>query len=78
VLGVLEAAALLTGEPYRPLGSGAFHDAMYLADVCPSAMLFVPSHRGISHNAAEDTPEADLVAGVRALAATLFTLADAD
>ena len=78
VLGVLEAAAQLTGEAYRPLGSGAFHDAMYLADVCPSAMLFVPSHRGISHNAAEDTPETDLIAGVRALAATLFTLADDD
>ncbi|WP_374522963.1 M20 family metallo-hydrolase [Hydrogenophaga sp.] len=78
VLGVLEAAAQLTGEPYRQLGSGAFHDAMYLADVCPAAMLFVPSHRGISHNAAEDTPEADLIAGVRALAATLFTLADAN
>jgi len=77
VLATLEAAVRLTGEPYRQLGSGAFHDAMYLADVCPSAMLFVPSHRGISHNAAEDTPEADLIAGVRALTATLFTLADA-
>jgi len=78
VLGVLEAAAKLTGEPYRALGSGAFHDAMYLADVCPSAMLFVPSKGGISHNAAEDTQEADLIAGVRALSATLLTLADTD
>lgn len=78
VLGVLEAAAQLTGEPYRALGSGAFHDAMYLADVCPSAMLFVPSLGGISHNAAEDTHEADLIAGVRALSATLLTLADTD
>lgn len=78
VLSTLEAAVRLTGEPYRQLGSGAFHDAMYMADVCPSAMLFVPSHRGVSHNAAEDTPEADLIAGVRALTAALFSLANAD
>ena len=76
VLAVLEAAAGATGAPFTHLESGAFHDAMYLADICPTAMLFVPSKEGISHHPAEDTTHADLVTGARALAAALVSLAD--
>lgn len=76
VLSALSAAVVATGLPYCSLGSGAFHDAMYLADCCPAAMLFVPSIHGISHNAAENTHTADLVAGARALAFALVTLAN--
>jgi len=57
------------------LTSGAFHDAMYLADYCPTAMIFVPSKGGISHNAAEETAPEDLLLGVQALAYTLVELA---
>ncbi|MFC5522580.1 M20 family metallo-hydrolase [Polaromonas jejuensis] len=77
VLAILESAVLATQAPHCHLGSGAFHDAMYLADCCPTAMLFVPSKKGISHNAAEDTLISDLVEGARALAAALVALADA-
>jgi acetylornithine deacetylase/succinyl-diaminopimelate desuccinylase-like protein len=47
--------------------SGALHDAAALAPHIPTVMLFVPSKRGISHSRAEDTDEADIVAGVEAL-----------
>ncbi|MEA2410674.1 MAG: allantoate deiminase [Thermoleophilaceae bacterium] len=47
--------------------SGALHDAAALAPHVPTVMLFVPSKRGISHSREEDTDEADLVAGIRAL-----------
>jgi allantoate deiminase len=47
--------------------SGALHDAAALAPHVPSVMLFVPSKRGISHSREEDTDEADIAAGVRAL-----------
>ena len=76
VLAVLDAAVRESSVPACCLGSGAFHDAMYLADVCPSAMLFVPSRKGISHNPAEDTSEGDLVTGARTLAGALAELAD--
>ncbi|PLQ00368.1 M20 family metallo-hydrolase [Cupriavidus pauculus] len=62
------------GQPMR-LTSGAFHDAMYVADHCPTAMIFVPSKGGISHNAAEDTDAADLFLGTQALAYTVAELA---
>jgi N-carbamoyl-L-amino-acid hydrolase len=58
------------------LTSGAFHDAMYLADHCPTAMIFVPSEKGISHNAAEATAPRDLFLGAQALAYTVTALAN--
>ncbi|MFF7709409.1 hydantoinase/carbamoylase family amidase [Pseudomonas sp. NPDC007930] len=76
LLEVLEQACQATGLAHLPLRSGAFHDAMYLAGHCPTAMLFVPSRGGISHNPAEFTEPAHLEAGARALAYALVALAD--
>jgi N-carbamoyl-L-amino-acid hydrolase len=55
--------------------SGASHDAMYLARVCPTGMIFVPCERGISHNEAENARPEDLAAGARVLTAALLELA---
>jgi N-carbamoyl-L-amino-acid hydrolase len=38
-----------------------------IARMAPSAMIFVPSTGGISHNPREHTPDADLVAGANIL-----------
>jgi N-carbamoyl-L-amino-acid hydrolase len=62
------------GVPSLSITSGAFHDAMYLAKHCPSAMLFVPSRGGISHNPLEATDDDHLVLGARALAHCLVHL----
>jgi hydantoinase/carbamoylase family amidase len=51
--------------------SGAGHDAMCLAQIVPTAMIFVPSIGGHSHVAIEKTAPADLELGVEALAAAL-------
>jgi N-carbamoyl-L-amino-acid hydrolase len=56
--------------------SRAFHDAMYLADFCPTAMLFVQSRHGISLNPAEHTESWQLLAGVQALAHAVAELAE--
>jgi len=56
------------------IASGAGHDARYLAEHCPSAMIFVPSHKGISHNPAEFTSADDLGNGARVLTDLLVTL----
>jgi N-carbamoyl-L-amino-acid hydrolase len=43
----------------REMVSGAGHDAVYMARVAPTAMIFVPCKDGISHNEAEyASPEA--------------------
>lgn len=71
---VLEAAGNALDIAHMELLSGAFHDAMYLAEHCPTSMLFVPSHQGISHNPAEYTDPRSLAAGARTLACALTEL----
>ncbi len=63
------------GLSHRRMTSGAGHDAQMLARICPTAMIFVPSVGGISHNPAEHTDPTDLIAGANVLLATLTELA---
>jgi N-carbamoyl-L-amino-acid hydrolase len=63
----IEAAADARGLSVRRMTSGAGHDAQMIARIAPTAMIFVPSRGGISHNPAEFTSEADLVAGANVL-----------
>jgi beta-ureidopropionase / N-carbamoyl-L-amino-acid hydrolase len=76
VVGLVAATAERLGLAARRLPSGAGHDAQMLARVCPTAMVFTPSHRGISHNPAEHTDPDDLVAGADVLLQVLLTLAE--
>ncbi len=63
------------GLDCRRLPSGAGHDAMAMARRFPSAMLFVRSKGGISHNPLEWTDPDDLGLAVEALIRTLLDLA---
>jgi N-carbamoyl-L-amino-acid hydrolase len=47
--------------------SGAAHDAVYVARVAPTAMVFVPCEGGISHNELESARPEDLAAGCNVL-----------
>lgn len=60
---------------YRVMHSGAGHDSQIFAPYVPTAMLFVPSIKGISHNIAENTKTEDLVEGIKALTYALYKLA---
>ena len=59
---VREAANEL-GLPSREILSGAGHDAMYISNVAPVSMIFVPCEGGLSHNEAESATADDLGAG---------------
>jgi len=75
---LLVRAACLALDPQTiTLPSGAGHDAMCVAHVAPTAMIFVPSIGGRSHVGDERTAPADLDLGVEALAATLLAAAGA-
>jgi len=76
VVDAIEEAASALQLPNMRIASGASHDAMYLARVCPAGMIFVPCEQGISHNEAENAEPADLAAGARVLASTLIELAN--
>jgi len=67
VIDMVESAARARGDSVQRMPSGAGHDAQMLARMCPSGMIFVPSHKGLSHNVNEHTDEADLIAGANIL-----------
>ena len=74
---VAATAERLCGSVKR-MPSGAGHDAQMFARICPTAMIFTPSQKGISHNPAEHTDPADLVMGADILLQTLLILSETD
>ncbi len=73
---MIETAAHGRGAPTLRMPSGAGHDAMVLTRHVPTAMLFIPSIGGRSHDLAEDTDEADICLGIEVLADTVQALAE--
>lgn len=66
-IGLVRSAADTLGLASMDVVSGAGHDAVYLAAVAPSAMIFVPCKDGISHNELEDAQQDHLAAGANVL-----------
>ncbi|MBI4936250.1 MAG: Zn-dependent hydrolase [Actinobacteria bacterium] len=64
---LIEATAQRLGHSTKRMPSGAGHDAQMLARVCPTAMIFVPSVNGLSHNIAEYTHPEHITAGADVL-----------
>lgn len=61
--------------PSRIMHSGAGHDSQLIAKKIPTAMIFVPSQGGISHNPKEYTKPDHLVRGIETLAGAIHELA---
>jgi hydantoinase/carbamoylase family amidase len=72
--GAVASAFAEVGEAALDMPSGAGHDAMCVATVAPSAMIFVPSAGGHSHVAGEFTSPDDCELGVRALARSIVAI----
>ena len=65
------------GYSYQKLVSRAYHDTLFMAEICPTSMIFVPSENGYSHRPEEYTPIEDIVRGVDVLAQALAKLSSA-
>jgi len=74
VIDTVATVAADLGHSVRRMPSGAGHDAQMLARVCPTGMVFVPSRDGVSHNPAEHTDPADLMAGADVLLQTILAI----
>jgi hydantoinase/carbamoylase family amidase len=64
----LKQAAAKVGVALPEVTSGALHDAAVLAPLLPTAMLFIASRDGISHNPAESSRIEDVALATRILA----------
>lgn len=67
-------AAESTGLSYRRILTRAGHDAIYMNDIVPTVMTFIPSKNGASHSEKEDTADSDLVNGVNFFSSVLRML----
>jgi N-carbamoyl-L-amino-acid hydrolase len=76
IIQCVEESAKALGLNVRRMVSGASHDAQIMATVMPTAMIFVPSVKGLSHNPQEFTRDEDVVAGANVLIATAIRLAE--
>ena len=71
---VLRDAIAAQNITAHTLFSGAGHDAMAIADICPVAMLFMRCDKGISHHPAEAIETSDVAVTLAVLSHTLQNL----
>jgi N-carbamoyl-L-amino-acid hydrolase len=74
-VAAVRAGAQSAGYPFLEIVSGAGHDAVYVARVAPTAMIFVPCKDGVSHNELEDAKADDLAAGCNVLLQAMLSRA---
>ena len=75
IVEAIEKQTKENGLNYKLMHSGAGHDSQIIAPIVPTAMIFVPSREGISHNPLEYTSPEELAIGVQALIESLYVLA---
>ena len=73
----VRSATAELGYSSMEMVSGAGHDALYVAKVAPTSMIFVPCKDGVSHNEAEDAKPDDLEAGCNVLLHAMLRMANA-
>lgn len=67
LMTLMDEAIAGTGQKSFRLVSGAGHDAMVMASLCPTAMLFIRCKDGVSHHPDESVEVADVEAGFAAM-----------
>ncbi|WP_112610934.1 Zn-dependent hydrolase (plasmid) [Rhizobium sp. WW22] len=75
IVDVIDNACERLGVSNMKLVSGAFHDALFVSRVAPTAMIFVPCRDGISHNEAEFVTSEHIEIGAKVLLETALSLA---
>ena len=74
LVSLLEEQANKYGLSNMRMNSGAVHDNAMLNGIIPTAMIFVPSIKGISHSPYEDTKFTDILAGAELLLHTVVEI----
>lgn len=74
ICATLQQAVQTLGYSHKTMASGAGHDAQFVADFLPSAMVFVPSVKGKSHCEEEFTLYEECAQGVNVLLEAIMLL----
>jgi len=68
---MITGACRQLGVSHKKMISRAYHDTLFMAQICPSTMIFIPCRGGISHRPDEFSSPEQIEPGVRVLAQTL-------
>lgn len=74
IVQAVDEAAVKLGASHMNITSGAFHDALFMTEICPTGMIFVPCEGGVSHNPQENAKPEDLAVGTKVLLASLVAV----
>ena len=74
VISAIESASRDAGLASKKMVSRAYHDALFMALVAPTSMIFIPCRQGISHRPDEYVAPTEIQAGVEVLTRTLARL----
>jgi N-carbamoyl-L-amino-acid hydrolase len=75
IVEAVQAAATARGWSAACMVSRAYHDSLFMAGICPTAMIFIPCRNGWSHRPDEFSSVGSIEKGVRVLADCLQSLA---
>ncbi len=78
VIGLIRALCEEHRVPFEVMPSGAGHDAMQMARITPTGMIFIPSVNGVSHNPTEWTDPEDICLGTQLLMEAMLRAAHAE
>lgn len=74
VVATIIGACTELGLPYQVMVSRAYHDSLFMARICPTAMIFIPCRGGVSHRPDEYSEPEQISQGVAVLAHALAAL----
>ena len=74
ILEALSASCRKHNLPFCPMVSRAYHDSLFMSQIAPTAMLFIPCRSGYSHRPDEYASPEDIARGTLVLAETLASL----
>ena len=74
IVAAIHAACNDADVRYQEMISRAYHDSLFMAQICPTAMVFIPCKDGISHRPDEYSSPKDIAQGVEVLARCLAEL----
>ena len=75
IVDVIDQVCRANGIQPKHMVSRAYHDSLFMAQVAPIAMIFIPCRGGVSHRPDEFARPEDIANGARVLAASLAQLA---
>ena len=75
IIAATVAACQVAGVSHQKMISRAYHDSLFIAQVAPMGMIFIPCRDGVSHRPDEYSSTTQIQRGVEVLARTLARLA---